>query len=248
MKIRPRGDAIGVPAALAAKRRLLARAVLENDAAALGDHFRAWREWIVRVENDASEVVARDAAPTFSWTIGASSCARFETACLAYAYARALFRSRAYALAHAHFGLALEEVMQCRDPLPLSARACGAFRLRCLVRAQRLAICELRLEDDGPRMLSLATWLVVGLREYSRFPGSERKEPLGAGESLLATARAAMSGGRACAAAALEWNQNPFHLEMLDVSRRGARRGAEPEPVCGAFDWERFVGGRPYSA
>lgn len=250
MKIRPSEDIIGarVPDSMVVRRRALSQAVYDNDIALLGEHFRAWRAWSVHVENDVSVAASLSPEAIFSWTCGHSSSVRFETACLAYAYARALFRVRQYALAYEHFGLALEEVMQCRDSMPLGARACGAFRMRCLVRAQRLGICELGL-DDGMKMLSGAIWLAGALREYGEFAEAGRKEPLGAGESLVATARASISRSPEFATLAMAWSQNPFWLEMLALSRRpkvGERSVLEGRE--GVFDWARFTSGKPYAA
>ena len=251
MKIVPRGDVVGteLSESIVVRRRQIARAVEEDNAALIGEHFREWRAWIVGVENDSTRRVAHGADLSFAWNCGASSSARFETACLAYAYARALFHLRRYALAYTHFGLALEETMQCHDPLPLSASACGAFRLRCLVRAQRLGACELTL-DDGRRMLSLAIWLEIALGEYAHFPGAGRKEPLGAGESLVATARAAITRRPEHAKIALAWKQNPFYLDLLDLGRQRSRGAppSEPEAAEGEFDWSRFTSGRTYLA
>ena len=250
MKISPLGDIVDakLPDSIVSRRRQIARAVEEDNAALIGEQFREWRSWIVSVENDSTLEVEHGASLSFVWNRGASSSARFETACLAYAYARALFHLRNYALAYVHFGLALEETMQCRDPLPLSANACGAFRLRCLVRAQRLGACELTL-DDARQMLPRAIWLEFALDKYAQFPGASSKEPLGAGKSLVATARAAITGRPEHARIAVAWKQNPFYLEMLDTGRRQPQGSPiEPETSEGEFDWDRFTSGRTYSA
>jgi len=251
MKIKPAREPSGLdlPVALAASRRRIGRAVDEDNAAVLGEHFAAWRAWIVRIENDRSLAIGGGSSVVFHWTCGSSMSARFETACAAYAYARALFHLRRYALAHAHFGLALEEVAQCRDPLPLTPAACGAFRLRCLVRAQRLAICELEIAEEPRRVLALANWLAFASREYAKFSSAARKEPLAAGESLAAAARAVLAGDPADAKKARGWARNPFAADAAHATR-GGRRDASVEPLStdGEFDWTRFVSSELYSA
>lgn len=251
MKIKPRGAIVGVeiPAALALGRLRVPRAVEEDDALTLCEHFEAWRDWAVRAEN-ASGSGGGSRGSRFDWTCGSSPCPRFETACLAYSCGRALFHARRYALAYAKFGLALEETMQCRDPLPLATSACAAFRLRCLVRAQRLAVCELDPKVDGARMLLLANWLAAAAIAYGTFPGASSKEPLAAGASLAAAARAivgrAAPGDRALVDA---WPMNPFRDDAPDSPpiRRDAGEPASGDRDAGEFAWERFVGDRSFS-
>jgi hypothetical protein len=250
MKIWPTEDVSGVrlPESLRVGRRSVGRAVHENGAGRLGEHFRAWRAWAVHVENDSSEPSALAGPASFVWSCGRSSSVRFETACLAYAYARALFKLRKYAVAYAHFGLALEEVMQCRDPLPLSADECAGFRLRCLVRAQRLGICEFRL-DSATEMLPRAIWLESALRTYAELPKAARKESLEAGECLVATARAALTQSETWARRATRWSQNPFSLMMDEIAERGeSKPDSDADGPDGFFDWTRFTSDRPYVA
>lgn len=251
MKLYPIGDVAGLvlPGALNADRASLHAAVRAHDYGALGRHFRAWRELVVHLENDPSATIERDGYPVFVWSAGSSRSVRYETACLAYACARAFFHSRQYALAFKYFGLALEETMQCRAALPLTSDACGAFRLRCLVRAQRLGICEIR-STDARAILSRAIWLAYASREYSKFPGAEKKEPLTAGESLVATACAIITGRPEPIKASAIWAQNPFGARLAEIatSARGSDRYREPSARSGAFDWERFTSSRTFAA
>lgn len=251
MKLKPCGEIIGLvlPPEITLSRRRIACAIEDDNVVVVEQYFRAWHSWIIRVENDTGLRVERESTLSFAWNCGSSTSARFETACAAYAYARTLFHLRRYALAYVHFGLALEETMQCRSPLPLSASACGEFRLRCLVRAQRLGICEFTL-DAGREILPRAIWLEVALREYALFEKAARKEPLSAGESLVATARVVITRRPEFARKALAWKQNPYSIELLELSRGSARSGTfeKLESPKGEFDWGRFTSARTYAA
>ena len=263
MKIIPQGSVFGIefPEKITKYRSQIAHAIKKDNVVFLGEYFDEWRSWIIRIENDVSLNVCLDSSviPVFTWNFGSSPCVRFESACLSYAYGRALFHVRQYARAYACFGLALEETMQCRSILPLTPKACGMFRLRCLVRAQRLGICELNSESRvndlawlGNEIYSRAIWLEMGLRIYALFSGSEKKEPLTSGKSLVMTARAMLTNNSIFAKQALGWTQNPFYNEMITISQQKKSLSFNLEKnehitQHGEFDWTRFMSDRTYS-
>jgi hypothetical protein len=260
MRVRPADGAEGLPPELAASRARLASAAESGDDGAMLSHLRAWRERAVAAENGERERpgLATSAPPTrYPWFVGSRrvelATPRFETACVAFACGRTLFAKRRYREAHAAFGLALEESALAGPESPLTPEACGARRLRCLVRAQRARCCELDPRADAAELLEGASWLAAALRAYSELdPRAARREPLEAGEALVCTALAVLHGDRDRALAALRWTCNPFADEAREVlGGRGpvpSRRGPAPRGTpAGSFFWSRFLSSAPYA-
>ena len=120
----------------------LAHAISINDITNIKTHYQLWIAWAIHHENCFSAIGSNDKkeCPQFNWNCGSSSSVRFETWCISYPVGRAYFHLRKYFDAWKMFGLAIEEIIQTNDELPLKLAQCVAFRMRCLLRAQRAAI------------------------------------------------------------------------------------------------------------
>ena len=249
MKILPTDHTIGISDDEFMRSRMALReAIIDHNPEPLVNYLFKWQAWTVHQENQNTSSSTTTTTVRFSWNVGVAVSLRFETACLAYATGRALFHNRRYYEAWQHFGLALEETMQGQFATAMTPELCGAFRLRCLVRAQRLACYELDVIHESQLMLSMAAWLNVALLRYAQlFPRADRKEPLRAGEGLLQTAQAILTKHPAAAKAAMKWQENPFYNYMIEISKSSPTGENHVLPQA-EFNWTRFTSGKLYSA